>query len=275
MSDITQSSSLIATLTPWAIKAGLAIAIFVIGRNVAKWLSDWLASRMKQNGLDEMLIRLVRTTTYIVLLIVVIFAALEQLGVNTTSALAIFGAAGLAIGLAVQDSLSNFAAGVMIVVFRPFTLKQYIDAAGSSGTVVDVGLFNTTLLTVDNKRIVIPNRLVYNETIVNYSAEDTRRVDLLFGVGYEDDLGKARQLIEAIMADDDRILKDPAPAVVVTELADSSVNIAVRPWVQRDDYWGVHAAMLEKVKLAFDKNGISIPYPQQDVHMHQAKAKVA
>jgi len=275
MSDFAEASSWVSFLLPWVIRVALAVVIFFVGRKLAKWLSDWLAGQLKKQDLDDMLIRLVKNSTYVVLLGFVVLAALEQLGINTTSALAVFGAAGLAVGLAVKDSLSNFAAGVMIVFFRPFTLGHFIEAAGSSGTVVEVGLFNTTLLTPDNKRIVIPNRLVYNETIVNYSAEDTRRVDLVFGIGYDDDISKARQIIESIMAEDERILKDPAPAVVISALADSSVNFAVRPWVKGENYWGVHNAMLEKVKLAFDEYGISIPYPQQDIHMHPGDAKVA
>ena len=187
---------------------------------------------------------------------------------TSTSALAVFGAAGLAVGLAVKDSLSNFAAGVMIAVFHPFRIGHYIEAAGTAGTVREVGMFNTSLLTPDNKQVVVPNRLVYNDTIVNYSSEEIRRVDLVFGIGYEDDIDKARALIEKIMAADKRILKDPAAVVAVNELADSSVNFVVRPWCKSEDYWDVRFALLEQVKQSFDKNGISIPYPQQDVHMH-------
>lgn len=260
---------------PWVIKAAWALAIFYIGRKVARWLSDYLCKQMTKHGLDDLLVRLAGNTIYMALLAVVVLAALDQLGIDTTSALAIFGAAGLAVGLAVKDSLSNFAAGVMIAFFQPFKLGHYVEAAGSAGTVLQVEMFNTTLLTPDNKRIMVPNRLVYNDTIVNYSAEDDRRLDLVFGIGYDDDIRTAKKLIEDVIAADERILSDPAPSVGVSELGDSSVNIYVRPWVKGKDYWGVRADLLENVKYAFDANGISIPFPQQDVHMHEVGSKAA
>ena len=275
MSEITPSSLWGNYLMPWFIKAVLALVIFYVGRIVAKWICSVLARQMTKHGLDEMLIRLTKNTAYFALMAVVILAALDQLGINTTSALAVFGAAGLAIGLAVKDSLSNFAAGVMIAFFQPFKLGHYIEAAGTAGTVMEVGMFNSTLLTPDNKRVIVPNRLVYNDTIVNYSAEETRRVDIVFGIGYEDDINQARELIESVLAADERILKDPAPVVAVNELADSSVNFVVRPWVKGDDYWDVRFTMMERIKLIFDENGISIPYPQQDVHMHQVETQAA
>jgi len=275
MSEITSSSLWGGYLMPWIIKAVLALVIFYVGRIVAKWICNVLARQMTKHGLDDMLVRLTKNTAYFALMAVIILAALEQLGINTTSALAVFGAAGLAVGLAVKDSLSNFAAGVMIAFFQPFKLGHYIETAGTAGTVMEVGMFNSTLLTPDNKRVIVPNRLVYNDTIVNYSAEETRRVDIVFGIGYEDDINKARELIESVLAADERILKDPAPVVAVNELADSSVNFVVRPWVRGDDYWDVRFAMMEQIKLTFDKNGISIPYPQQDVHMHHMESKAA
>ena len=275
MSEVMESSAWSGQVMPWVIKAALALVIFYVGRKLAKWLSQLLEKRMLKAGLDDMLAGLVGSTAYIALLAVVVLAALEQLGVNTTSALAIFGAAGLAVGLAVKDSLSNFAAGVMIVFFKPFEIGHYVEAAGTSGSVVEVGMFNSTLVTPDNKRVVVPNRLIYNDTIVNYSAEENRRVDMVFGIGYDDDISKVRRLIEAIIADDERILKDPVPTVAVNELADSSVNFVVRPWVKGEDYWAVRFDMIEKVKQTFDDNGISIPFPQQDVHMRQVENKAA
>jgi small conductance mechanosensitive channel len=253
----------------------LALVIFYVGRIVAKSGCNLMSRQLAKHGLDDMLVRLTRNTAYFALMGLVILAALDQLGIDTTSALAVFGAAGLAIGLAVKDSLSNFAAGVMIALFQPFKLGHYIEAAGTADTVMEVGMFNTTLLTPDNKQVVVPNRLVYNDTIVNYSAEATRRVDMVFGIGYGDDISKARGLIESALTADERILKDPAPVVAVNELADSSVNFVVRPWVKGDDYWDVRFAMMERIKLAFDENGISIPFPQQDVHMHPVEAKAA
>jgi len=275
MSEFTLSTFLGDYLMPWVIKALLALVIFYVGRIVAKWICNILVRQMTKHGLDDMLVRLTKNTAYFLLMGLIILAALEQLGIDTTSALAIFGAAGLAVGLAVKDSLSNFAAGVMIAFFQPFKLDHYIEAAGTAGTVMEVGMFNSTLLTPDNKQVIVPNRLVYNDTIVNYSAEETRRVDIVFGIGYEDDINKARELIESVLAADERILKDPAPVVAVNELADSSVNFVVRPWVKGDDYWDVRCALMELIKLIFDENGISIPYPQQDVHMHQAESKAA
>lgn len=275
MPEFTDSSVLIDAAVAWGIKIAFALVIFYVGRIVARWISRLMSEQMARHGLDDMLVRLARNSAYFALMAVVILAALDQLGIDTTSALAMFGAAGLAIGLAVKDSLANFAAGVMIAFFQPFKLGHYIEAASTSGTVMEVGMFNTTLLTPDNKQVIVPNRLVYNDTIVNYSAEDTRRVDMVFGIGYGDDINKARQLIESIMAADERILKEPEPVVAVNELADSSVNFVVRPWVKAGDYWGVRFAMMEGVKLAFDENGISIPFPQQDVHMHQVESAAA
>lgn len=264
-----------STVSPWILKVIWALAIFYVGRKVAKLLSGSLCKMMSKQGLEDLLVRLAGNIAYIALLALVVLAALDQLGINTTSALAMFGAVGLAVGLAVKDSLSNFAAGVMIAFFQPFKLGHYIEAAGTAGTVLEVELFNTTLLTPDNKRIMVPNRLVYNDTIVNYSAEENRRVDLVIGIGYEDDIKKARGLIDGIIAADDRILDDPAAVVAVGELADSSVNINVRPWVKSSDYWTVRADLLENIKLTFDANGVSIPFPQQDVHMHQVGSAAA
>ncbi len=259
-----------STIFPWIIQAGLAVAIFLVGRILAKWLSNRLAFVIKRQGVNDLLVGFCRNTSYIALLLLVALAALEQLGIDTTSALAVFGAASLAVGLAVKDSLSNFASGVMIAVFEPFTVGHYIEAGGTSGIVVEVGMFNTILLSIDNKRIIVPNSIIYNGTIVNYSAEDTRRVDLVFGIGYEDNFVQACELINAVIAADTRILKEPAAIVAMGELADSSVNINVRPWVINGDYWEVRSDLLEQVKAAFDANNISIPYPQQDVHMYEA-----
>jgi len=255
---------------PWVTKFGLALAIFFIGRLIAKWLSRRLEIFLSQHGTNALLARLSQNTSYIAMLLLVTLASLEQLGIDTTSALAVFGAAGLAVGLAVKDSLSNFASGVLIAIFEPFKVNHYVEAGGTSGTVVEVDLFNTIMLTPDNKRVIVPNSVVYNGVIVNYSAEDTRRVDLVFGIGYEDNYVKACEIINSVIASESRILKEPEAIVAMGELADSSVNINVRPWVINADYWNVRASLLEKIKSEFDANGISIPFPQQDVHMHQA-----
>jgi small conductance mechanosensitive channel len=197
----------------------------------------------------------------------VFIAALDQLGVDTTSLIALIGAAGLAVGLALQGSLQNFAAGVMLVVFRPFKIGDVVDAGGAMGKIEKISIFSTTMITPDNRDIIVPNGQIYSGTITNYSANETRRVDLVFGIGYGDDMRKAKEIMEDIVAKHELILDDPAPGVAVAELADSSVNFNVRPWVNAADYWTVRADVIEQVKTAFDENGISIPFPQMDVHL--------
>ena len=199
-------------------------------------------------------------------------AVLGKLGIQTTSFIAVLGAAGLAIGLALQGSLSNFASGVMLVLFRPFKVGDYIEAGGTSGTVEEMLIFSTKMKTPDNKAVFVPNGSITGGTIVNYSAKDTRRVDLVFGVSYEDDISKVKQIIEEVLNADDRILKDPSPTVGLAELGDSSVNFVVRPWVSAADYWGVRFSLNEAMKLRFDQEGVSIPYPQRDVHFHEKSA---
>jgi small conductance mechanosensitive channel len=202
-------------------------------------------------------------------MVFVIIAAINTLGVQTTSFIAVIGAAGLAIGFALQGSLANFASGVMLIIFRPFKAGDFVEAGGTSGAVEAIHIFNTVLKTPDNKKVIIPNSKVTGDNIVNYSAKDTRRVDLVFGIGYEDDIRKAKQTLEQIVASDERVLKDPAPTIAVSELGDSSVNFVVRPWVNTADYWSVYFDLTEKVKLTFDDQGISIPFPQTDVHLHK------
>lgn len=257
-------------LIPWGIRIALALAIFVIGRWVVKTVVRFARRVMGKASLDDMLVAFLGNILYTVLLLVVVIAALDQLGVQTTSLIAVFGAAGLAIGLALKDSLANFSSGVMLIIFRPFKVGDFIEAAGISGIVEEVRIFNTLFRTGDNREIIVPNSHIYSGPIINVSARPTRRIDMVFGVGYEDDIRKVRQLIEAAFAADERILKEPAPAVAMADLADSSVNFNVRPWVKSEDYWAVRADLMERIKLSFDENGISIPYPQQDVHMHNA-----
>ena len=257
-------------LVPWGIRIVAALAVFIIGRWIIKMVVAFAGRMMRKAQVDEMLSTFAGNILYTVLLVVVVIAALDQLGIQTTSLLAVFGAAGLAIGLALKDSLANFSSGVMLIIFRPFKVGDFIEAAGIAGVVEEVRIFSTILRTGDNREITIPNSQIYSAPIVNVSARSTRRIDLVFGIGYEDDLRKAKQLIEAAFAADDRILDDPAPGIAVGELADSSVNINARPWVKTADYWAVRSDLLENIKLSFDSNGISIPYPQQDVHMHNA-----
>lgn len=255
-------------LIPWGIRIALALAIFIVGRWVIKIVVGFARRMMSRADVDDMLTSFMANILSTVLLLVVIIAALDQLGVQTTSLIAVFGAAGLAIGLALKDSLANFSSGVMLIIFRPFQVGDFVEAAGISGVVEEVRIFNTVMRTGDNREIIVPNSHIYSGPITNFSARDTRRIDLVFGIGYDDDIRKAKQLIEDAFAADERILKDPAPAVSVAELADSSVNLNVRPWVKTSDYWAVRSDLLENLKLACDENGISIPYPQQDVHMH-------
>jgi small conductance mechanosensitive channel len=255
----------------YGLKIIAAILIFVVGRWIAKALRNVIKRMMTKGNVDEILISFVGNLTYIALIAFVIIAALNQLGIQTTSFIAIIGAAGLAIGLALQGSLANFAAGVLMIIFRPFQVGDYIEGAGVAGAVEKVQIFTTQLKTPDNKTIIIPNAKIMGDNITNYSAKDTRRVDMVIGVSYGDDLKKVREILEDILAKDDRILKDPAPTIGVLELGDNSVNFAVRPWVKRDDYWGTYFDVTETVKRRFDKEGISIPYPQRDVHLYEYK----
>lgn len=255
---------------PWSINIALAIVVFVVGRWVAKGLVKVLERLLVRAKVDSMLVEFIGSIASAALLLFVIIAALDMLGVNTTSLIAMLGAAGLAVGLALQGSLQNFASGVLLIIFRPFQVGNYIDAGGISGTVEKITIFNTIMLTPDNREIVVPNGAVYGGTITNFSARETRRVDLVFGIGYGDDIKKARDIMMQTMEADERILKDPAPVVAVSELADSSVNFVVRPWVNASDYWAVKWELTENIKLAFDANGVSIPFPQMDVHMDQA-----
>ena len=266
--DWTDPGVIQALLIPWGIRLGIALAIFIVGRWISRWLTSVVRKLMTKSDMDVMLINFVGNLVYTVLILVVVMATLDQLGIKTTSLLAVFGAAGLAIGLALKDSLSNFSSGVMIILFRPFKVGDFIEAGGATGVVEEVRMFATILRSGDNRQIIVPNGQIYSGTITNFSAKATRRVDLVFGIGYGDDIAKAKKIIDDIMQQDERILSDPAPGIALGELADSSVNFNVRPWVKSEDYWPVRSDLLEKIKLAFDANGISIPYPQQDVYMH-------
>jgi len=266
-------SQLKELLAVYGLKVIAALAIFIIGKMVAKIIRAGIKKGMAKAKSDPILISFTSNIIYAALLAFVIIAALGQLGIQTTSFIAILGAAGLAIGLALQGSLSNFAAGVLMIIFRPFKQGDFIEGAGVSGIVEEVHIFNTVLRTGDNKTIIIPNDSLMSGNIVNYSSKPTRRLDLVIGIGYEDDIKKAKSVLEELLQSDERILKDPAPTLGLLELADSSVNFAVRPWVKSADYWGVHFDLLERIKLRFDKEGISIPYPQQDIHLHSTSCE--
>lgn len=255
---------------PWGINILLAIIIFVAGRLVVKLVVSIVRKLLARAELDEILINFLSSILSTVLLLIVVVASLDQLGINTTSLIALIGAAGLAIGLALQGSLQNFASGVMLVVFRPFNAGDFIDAGGTMGVVEHIGIFSTTLRTGDNKEVIMPNGAIYGGAITNFSARPTRRIDMVFSIGYNDDIRKARDIMKVIIDADERILKEPETLIAVAELADSSVNFNVRPWVKSGDYWPVLFDLNEKIKLAFDDNGITIPYPQMDVHANTA-----
>lgn len=257
---------------PWGIKIIAAIAIFVIGRFIAKIIVRAVKRVMTKARVEDTLRDFLGTIIQTILTVVIVIAALEQLGVDTTSVLAIFAAAGLAVGLAFKDSLSNFAAGIMLILFKPFSQGDFVEAAGVSGIIDHIRIFNTVMRTGDNREITVPNAHIYSGIITNFSARATRRIDLVIGIGYDDNIGTAKKLIEDILNKDERVLKDPEPTIMVLELGESSVDIAVRPWVKSDDYWAVRAYLLQTIKEACDAEGISIPYPQRDVHMVQSAA---
>ena len=257
------------TYIPWVINIAIAISILVLGRYLAKFILMLVRRGLQRADFDEILRNFICSLLKSFLYLVVLVVALDQVGVNTTSLVALIGAAGLAIGLALQDSLKNFAAGVMLVVFRPFSVGDFVEAGGTSGKVERVNIFSTTFVSADNKEIIAPNGAIFSGTIVNFSANDERRVEWIFGIGYEDDIRIARDTIKRQLDGDERVLKSPEPLIVVGELADSSVNLTVRAWVKTEDYWGVNFDILEQVKTQFDEKGISIPYPQQDVHLNQ------
>ena len=250
----------------YGMKIVAAILIFVIGKWAVNKISSFTKMMMERSKVDQTLVEFAESLLYFVLLLMVVLASLNALGINTTSFIAVFGAAGLAIGLALQGSLANIGAAVLIILFRPFKVGDFIEAGGATGTVDDVNLFSTIISPVDNRTIIVPNAAIIGGNITNYSNKPQRRVDHVFGIGYDDDLKLAKDTLMEIMKQDDRILQDPAPFVAVSELGDNSVNFVTRAWVQSADYWDVHFEMIEKVKLIFDEKGISFPYPQMDIH---------
>lgn len=245
----------------------VSFLIFFVGRLIAKKIISTLRNSLKKKNLDNTLIIFFSNVIYGIAIAFLAIAALNQLGVQTTSLAAMIAAAGLAIGLAFQSSLSNIASGVMIILFKPFAIGHFIEASGVLGTVEEVGIFNTKLKTPDNKMIITPNSKIISDKIINYSVNEIRRIDLVFGCAYEDDLKKVRKTIEKVLEKEERVLKDPEPTIGVLELADNSVNFAVRPWVKKDDYFNTMLSLNEEMKIAFDKAGISIPYPQRDMNI--------
>lgn len=269
LENIDLQAMLNTYVIPWGINIVLAALIYIVGRIVAKMVISIVRKAFNKADMDEILIDFVCSILSAILLLFIIIAALNQLGVDTTSLIALLGAAGLAVGLALQGSLQNFASGVMLIVFRPFKIGDFIEAGGVSGVVEKISIFSTIMRTGDNREVIIPNGGIYGGTITNFSARDTRRIDMVFGIGYDDDLKKAQEILRTIIDSDERVLKNPETLIAVSELADSSVNFVVRPWVKSGDYWAVKFDLTENVKLAFDEQGISIPYPQMDVHSKQ------
>ncbi|MEA3330551.1 MAG: mechanosensitive ion channel [Campylobacterota bacterium] len=253
-------------MSQYGLKIIAAILIFIVGKWAVKKITVISKKPMEKAKIDQTLVEFSESIIYFIMLIMVILASLNTLGINTTSFLAVFGAASLAIGLALKDSLANIGAAVLIIIFRPFKVGDFIDAGGATGTVEDINLFSTIISPIDNRTIIVPNSSIISGNITNYSNKATRRVSHVFGIGYDDDLKLAKETLMQIMEDDNRVLTDPKPFVAVSELGDSSVNFVFRAWVKSEDYWDVHFDMLEKVKLTFDEKGISIPYPQMDVH---------
>lgn len=249
-----------------------AIIILVVGLWIAKRVRNIVVSILQKKGIEQTLVGFFSGLLYGALVVFIVIAAISKLGVQTTSFVAVVGAAGLAVGLALQGSLSNFASGVLLIIFKPFQVGHFIKAAGEAGIVEEVGILTTELKTPDNVKIIIPNSAVLGGAITNLSGHDTRRVDMVVGVGYGDDLNKAKSIMEEIIAADDRILKDPEPQIAVSNLGDSSVDFVVRPWVNSADYWDVKFDFTKAVKERFDQEGVSIPFPQRDIHVFQESA---
>lgn len=264
---LTQQATELLSL--YGLKVVAAVLIFFVGKWLARRLVNVARRFMQKARLDETLVVFVGNILYGLALAFVVIAALSQLGVETTSLAAVIAAAGLAVGLALQGSLSNLAAGVMIILFRPFKIGDYIEAGGTGGTVEEIAIFTTTFRTPDNKQVIVPNNQITADTITNYSAKPERRVDFLVGVGYGDDLSKVKKVLAGIVAGDSRVLTGEGRehTIAVSELADSSVNLVVRVWVKSEDYWNVKFDMTEAIKVTFDKEGISIPFPQRDIHI--------
>ena len=272
--DMNFDMEMLKSLQPMLIANGTkiiaALLVFIIGKWLARKITNVLVKLMESRKIDVTLIGFLEGIVYYALFATVLIAAAGQLGIKTTSFLAILGAASLAVGLALKDSLANFSSGVMLILFRPFKVGDVVTVGGETGTIEQIHVFSTILKTGDNQRKIIPNGSISNSTITNITANPTRRVDLVIGIGYDDDIRKAKETLLEILAADSRILPTPAPFVAVSELAESSVNLVVRPWVNTGDYWAVYFDLTEKIKITFDERGISFPYPQRDVHLFQS-----
>jgi small conductance mechanosensitive channel len=271
--DLTDTlNSLTEIISTWGLKAVGAIAVLLIGMTVAKMIRGSMQRGLGRTKLDPTLIPFLSGMVYYIVVAFVVTAVLGLFGIQTTSLIAVLGAAGLAVGLALQGTLANFSAGVMLLIFRPFRAGDFVEAGGVAGAVKEVGIFSTTLATPDNVRIIVPNSSVYGQTIKNYAANPTRRNDMVFGISYSDDIGRAINTINRVLAADERVLKDPAPVVAVSELGDSSVNLVVRPWCTKEDYWTLRFDLNRTLKEELEAAGCSIPFPQRDVHLYNESA---
>lgn len=268
INEYLADKDLVAIAINLGLKLLAVLAIWIIGRWIGRRLQNALERLLRKRDVDDVLVDFLGTIARTLVMVVVIIAILDQVGIPPASVLAVVGAAGLAVGLAMKDSLSNFAAGVMLVLFRPFTKGDFIDVGGTTGTADEITLVSTTLVTPDNKLVTVPNSVVWGNTITNYSAKDTRRIDMVFGVGYDDDLKLTADVLARVCAEHDQVLGDPATKIFVTNLGDSSVDFAVRPWVKTDDYWTVRSEIMERAKVELEAAGLSIPYPQRDVHTY-------
>jgi small conductance mechanosensitive channel len=262
-------TKLVEFATTYGIKVIGAIVILIVGRIVASIVRGLVTKLLRKMKADESIVTFVRSFAYVMVITFAVIAALAKFGVQTASFVAILGAAGFAIGFALQGSLSSFAAGILILVFKPFRVGDFIDAAGVAGTVKEIRLFNSVMATPDNIKVIVPNSKIYGDVIKNITGFDTRRIDMVFGIGYSSSIPKAIEILMGIMKADERVLSDPAPVVAVAELADSSVNLVTRPWVKKEDYWDVKFDITKKAKEAFDEAGIEIPFPQRSIHMVQ------
>jgi len=266
-------ASLLQSLAELLVEKSLTLAgalvVLVLGLTAIRMIRSWVTRTLQRSTLDETLIPFTASLVYYVLLAFVLIAVITMLGIPTTSFVAALGAAGLAIGLALQGTLSNFAGGVMLLVFRPFRIGDYVEAGSVEGKVVEIGVFSTILNSLDNVRIVLPNSTVWGHTIKNYTANDLRRNDITIGISYGDDIQQAKTVIRQVLEEDDRVVTEPAPLVAVQELGDSSVNILVGPWCTPDDYWAVRFDTIEKIKVRLESNGCTIPFPQRDVHLFE------
>lgn len=263
---IDQAPELVAT---YGLKIVLAIVVFFVGKAIARWLANILGKGMSVKGVDQTVATFTKNIAYYAMFTMVVIAALGQLGLQTASFVAILGAAGLAVGFALQGSLANFAAGVLLIIFRPFKAGDFVEAGGAAGVVKEISIFSTTFMTPDNKKVIVANGSVFGGNIVNYSSQEFRRIDLVIGVSYEADIAKTKEVLMGVAQADERVLKDKDITIGLSELADSSVNFVLRPWVKTSDYWPTYFSMMENIKMKLDEAGIEIPYPQMDVHLQQ------